>query len=145
MSRQRNISASNAVVNAVEGAAAIYGVRSYRMQSRAFYVPGEGGRTRPMFMGAWKDRFGTIHRKGMADILLTPHVKVAFTSPDGENFTAVYRTIPLWVECKFGTGKLEREQILFRDDVVEAGAHYIEAHDSADAVVAWFEANGVKR
>ena len=65
----KKINAANAVVGSIEEAAAIYGVRCYRMQSRVFNVVGIGGRPRPMFVGGWKDRFGTSHKGGMADIL----------------------------------------------------------------------------
>jgi hypothetical protein len=134
------VSASNAVVSAIESAAAIYGVRSYRMNSRTFMVPGAGGRERPMFMGQWKDENGETHRQGMADLLLTPRIPVV-TATVGR----VLMSVPLWVECKSGSGKLEPEQKLFRDDVTKAGAFYIEAHDSAQAVIDWFTIFGVSR
>src|SRR5271169_5827101 len=73
----RRQSAGNAAMSAVEGAAGLYGVRCYRMQSRTFTVTGAGGRDRPMFIGAWHDRCGIVHSKGMADFLLTPRIQVS--------------------------------------------------------------------
>lgn len=154
----RKISASNAVVQAIETAASLYGVRSYRMNSRTFTVPRGDGTDRPMFMGMWKDEVGTVHRKGMADLLLTPQVPLSKLQPPtalvhipmNHNTTRgllgeAKITVVLWVECKSGMGKLRVEQKAFRDDVLEAGAYYIEARDDADDVVAWFEKMGVRR
>lgn len=138
------ISASNSVVSSVEHAAALYGVRSYRMNSRTFEVEGAKGRKRPMFMGAWKDELGQHHFTGMADLLLTPRVRLPIMN--GDKFIDIATaTIALWVECKSGTGRLSAEQTAFRDDVLKAGAAYIQARDSAEEVVAWFEKMGVKR
>jgi hypothetical protein len=131
--------AGNSVVAAVEEACAIYGVRCYRMQSRAVTVVGAGGRLRPMFMGQWHDSNGVLHRAGMADLLLTP--KIRLDDSIGEDYIAT----ALWVECKAGTGRLSAEQEMFRDDVTEAGAFYIECRDSADSVIRWFEAYDVRR
>lgn len=127
------ISASNAVVSSIEQAAMIYGVRSYRMNTRTFQVVGAGGRERPMFMGQWRDRFGTIHFKGMGDLLMTPFVPVAGMC------------VALWCECKAGTGRLTGDQQLFREDVEEAGASYLLAHDGPDVVIEWFQKMGVRR
>jgi hypothetical protein len=88
-----------------------------------------------MFMGQWRDKEGTLHRAGMPDLLLTPKLTL-----DGDEFAVV-----LWVECKAGTGKLSPEQEMFRDDVTEDGAFYIECRDSADSVIRWFEAYDVRR
>lgn len=137
----KRVSASNAVGHAIEYTCAIYGVPCFRMQSRAFTVIGAGGRSRPMFMGEWKDENGTVRRKGMADYLLTPRIRIEF--PTVKFFFAP--TVALWVECKSGTGELSADQILFRDYVLKSGAYYIEAHDSADAVVEWFKDHGVTR
>jgi hypothetical protein len=136
------ISASNAVLQSIETACAIYGVRSYRMNTRAMSVVGVGGKERPMFFGSWKDANGELHRKGMADLFLTPKIplKKLVETDSGLRFC-----VPLWVECKSGSGKLTEDQKLFRADVIEAGAFYIEAHDSADAVVEWFRQYGVTR
>jgi hypothetical protein len=132
------ISASNAVLQAIETACAIYGVRCYRMNSRAIQVIGAGGRERPMFFGQWRDQSGIQHKRGMADLLLTPRIRLQTSPP-----TRV--CVPLWVECKSGTGELRADQILFRDDVIDSGAFYIEAHDSADAVIQWFNEQGVSK
>ena len=93
-----------------------------------------------MFMGQWTDRFGAIHRKGMCDLLLTPRIDVAPFDSIG-NLVCV----PLWVECKYGSGRLEPEQKLFRDDVLERGAFYLEVHDGPDALIEWFKSKGVRR
>lgn len=131
----KKASASNSVVSSVEEAAALFGVPSYRMNSRTFMVPGLNGRMRPMFMGQWTDDDGTAYRKGMADLLLSPKV------PIGEQLVAV----PLWVECKSGSGRLSPEQKAFRDHVTRNGAFFIEARDCATAVIEWFRARGVSR
>jgi hypothetical protein len=150
----KTISASNAVVNAVEAAASLYGVRCYRMNSRTFTVAGAGGRDRPMFMGQWRDEFGTLYRKGMADLLLTPRIiinqppsliHVPMNTPAGAQSKPFAACVPLWVECKSGSGVLTVEQRAFREDVRKAGAFYIEAHDSADEVIVWFEAMQVRK
>lgn len=140
----RPISASNAVVSAVENAALLYGVRCYRMNTRTFEVTGQGGRKRPMFMGSWRDELGQHHFTGMADLLLTPRVRLPIMN--GDKFVDIATaTVCLWVECKSGTGRLSPEQQLFRDDVMKTGAAFIEARDSADAVIEWFDRMGVKR
>lgn len=134
--------AGNSVVAAVEEACAIYGVRCYRMQSRAVTVVGAGGRLRPMFMGQWHDSNGVLHRAGMADLLLTPAINLNDYSSD---LAPQLVAMALWVECKSGSGRLSAEQEMFRDDVTEAGAFYIECRDSADSVIRWFEAYDVRR
>ena len=150
----KKVNAANAVVSSIEEAAAIYGVRCYRMQSRVFNVVGAGGRQRPMFVGGWRDKCGTHFESGMADLLLTPRilvekpthlVHIPINTPGGANIQPITCSVPLWVECKSGSGVLSKEQKLFRDDVLDAGAFYIEAHDGPDAVIEWFETYGVKR
>lgn len=140
----RTISASNAVVSAVESAALLYRVRCYRMNTRTFEVTGQGGRKRPMFMGSWRDELGSHHFTGMADLLLTPRVRLPILN-NGKLVDIATAVIPLWVECKSGSGRLSPEQQAFKEDVMKAGAAFIEARDSADAVVEWFEKMGVKR
>jgi hypothetical protein len=130
--------AANSVVSAVEQACALYGVRCYRQQSRAITVVGAGGRPRPMFMGQWRDKEGTLHYSGIPDLLLTP----CLCFGDGEGFQ-VHQCVVLWVECKAGAGKLNPKQKAFKEDVEEAGAFYIECRDSADSVIRWFEAYDV--
>jgi hypothetical protein len=135
----KRISPSNAVVSSCEEAASLYGIPAYRMNSRVFSVVGAGGRTRPMFIGKWKDRFGVEHNGGMTDLLLTP--KIMLLGP----IDPVFCVVPLWVECKFGSGRLEPEQKLFREDVLERGAFYLEIHDGPDALIEWFKMKGVRR
>jgi hypothetical protein len=103
-----------------------------------------------MFFGQWNDDLGIVHRKGMADLLLTPRIAVWPALQEGNPkwlmpvetapFDIRLRvTVPLWVECKSGSGELDPEQIAFRDHVVKSGAYYLEAHDCADVVLEWFE------
>ena len=118
-------------------------------------VTGAGGRERPMFMGQWKDDLGEIHKKGMADLLLTPKIPVSHLA--GKSLIHIpmntsmkeeqpaFVCVALWVECKSGSGRLEPEQKLFRDDVLKAAAFYLEIHDSAEDVIEWFEQMGVRR
>jgi hypothetical protein len=135
------VSASNAVVQAVEIAAALYGVPCYRMQSRVVSLTSSSGRSRPVFIGKWKDRNGEEHNGGMADLLLTPSID--FTVSPSIAIGTV--TVPLWAECKFGQGRLSPEQKLFRDDVIAIGAYYLEIHDSAEQLIQWFKDHGVER
>lgn len=150
------ISASNAVMNAIEQTAAIYGVRSYRMQSRMFRVPGKGGVERPMFIGQWKDDLGVAHFKGMADMLLTPRITLYGITREQYPITFAGKAVDvpvkqyqiavaLWVECKSGGATLKKEQCDFRDDVLKAGAFWLQARDSADVVIEWFQQHGVSR
>jgi hypothetical protein len=53
--------------------------------------------------------------------------------------------VPLWIECKFGSGRMTQDQKDFKRFVEGAGAFHICAHDSADEVMAWFKSHGVKR
>ena len=96
-----------------------------------------------MFMGQWRDREGTLHSAGMADLLLTPRMMCE------SRYSVLGLTVQIaaavWVECKAGSGALRPEQRAFRDDVEQGGAVYIECRDSADPVVEWFNRNGVRR
>jgi hypothetical protein len=141
------INPANAAVSAVEQAAALYRVPSFRMQSRTIEVVGAGGRKRPMFMGQWTDELGEVHRKGMADLLLTPRVNLArvLKQAGGVLLGNFWIPVPLWVECKSGSGELEPEQQLFRNYVIACGSFYLEAHDCADVVIQWFDEHGVTR
>lgn len=144
----RQPSASNAVVSSIESAAALFGVRSYRMNSRTIIVPGVGGRERPMFMGQWRDRYGTQHNKGMGDLLLTPRITITVNVeiPGGAVIPVIVNpVVALWCECKAGTGRLSIDQELFREDVLDAGAFYLLAHDGPDVVIEWFQEMGVRR
>lgn len=110
-----------------------------------------------MFMGEWTDNLGVRHTRGKADLLLTPCIDLSKIIPKTPlaiplntradiSVTGIWMlAVPLWVECKSGGGKLEAEQKLFRDHVIKAGNFYIEAHDSADALIAWFQQMGVRR
>lgn len=93
-----------------------------------------------MNIGDWTDRFGSKHTAGMADYLLTP--RILCKTLDG---LSRWTAIPLWAECKSGSGDLTRDQKLFREDVMEAGAYHLIVRDSADALLAWFEEMGVRK
>jgi len=154
----KKISASNAAVSACISAAELFGVPYYREQSRALTVVGAGGRNRPMFMGEWTDDVGIKHYGGKADLLMTPQIDCArLTAALGVPTVIPLNTradvspkvstiaVPLWVECKSGAGKLAAEQKLFRAHVLKAGNYYLEAHDSAEDLIAWFQKMGVRR
>jgi len=128
----------NSVVRAVEQAAALYNVPAYRMQSRVFDI-GSKGRVRPMFTGQWRDALGVRHTSGMADLLLTPKLRVI--GKDGEAWLATV----LWVECKAGAGRQSETQRDFQIHVESCGAFYLLAGDSADQVIQWFKDHGVER
>jgi hypothetical protein len=133
----RRISASNAVVGAVMQAAAIHRVPAYRQQSRCFTVTGAGGEQRPMYMGQWDDMLGEHHFGGMCDVLLTPCI----TRAHGMTFGRFQ--VALWIECKSGEGRLSKEQVAFRDHVLQTGGYWLECRDSAEALLAWFREFGV--
>ncbi len=147
---------ANSVVAAVEEACEVWGVPVYRMQSRVFTVVGKGGKSRPMFVGKWKDGLGVWHTKGMADLLAHPEIIIETNGPIGQGEIST----PVWIECKFGSGKqgesAAREakcicgqpinhQKHFQEYVESKGASYIVAHDCADAVIEWLKRNGVTR
>jgi hypothetical protein len=130
---RRAPSASNAVVHAVLDVCAVYRQQAYRMQSRCFTVIGENGHPRPMFMGQWDDLLGFHHFGGMADVLITPVIKIVDVSVQ----------VALWAECKSGKGKLSGEQEEFRDNVLAGGGYWIECRDCAEALIIWFREHGV--
>jgi hypothetical protein len=127
--------AGNSVIKAVVDICGLYGVPVLRMQSRTFTVAGVGGKERPFFVGEWVDANGATHRRGMADLLLQPTI----------NLEKVSITVPLWVEGKAGSGKLEFEQKCFRDWVESIGAGYICVTDSCEELMQWFKDYGVKK
>jgi hypothetical protein len=53
--------------------------------------------------------------------------------------------VPLWVECKAGSGRLSKDQVDFKEDVLARGGFYLLAEQSADPVMAWFDRFGVVR
>jgi len=134
----RRVSASNAVVSAIMQCAAVHGQPCFRMQSRMFEVTGEDGRIRPMWVGAWTDRFGEEHYGGMADCLCTPTIELR-TEMSGAEFYANRVQVALWCEAKAGTGRLTEKQILFRENVEATGGEYLLCHDSAEALMDWFK------
>lgn len=145
MNRGRTASEKgNSVVQAVEQVAALYRVPCYREQSVVFTVE-NGGKSRPIFVGKWTDRFGTEHTKGKPDCLLTPRIQAPVFDGSQIPVGHVRECVPLWCECKFGSGELSDDQKAFRDDVLAAGAYYLECRDSADSLIDWFTRHGVKR
>lgn len=144
--------AANAVVNAVEQICNLYGVQSTREHSRVIMVPGAAGRTRPMFFGKWIDDNGTVHNSGRADVLARPRV-IPFSLTGCQNSNTVnsllaeaFRvTVPLWIECKSGDGRLSPDQRAFRAWVEGNGDYYLLIHDDARPLIEWFETHGVKK
>src|SRR6266702_3115181 len=136
----RASAAGNGVMKAVEDVCGLYGVPFLRMQSRTFTVPGAGGRDRPFFVGEWTDAMGVKHRKGMADILLMPRIEVRVKL---DEIAGNARTVPLmltamlWVECKAGSGKMNAEQLAFREWVLSIGAAHICVTDSCEELMQW--------
>lgn len=138
----RASSAGNGVMKAVEDVCGLYGVPVLRMQSRTFTVQGEGGRPRPFFVGEWTDASGVKHRKGMADLLLQPTINMKLITDIKIECTVV---IPLWVECKANSGKMEAEQEAFRDWVESIGAWHLCVTDSCEELMELFEQCGVRK
>jgi len=141
----RSSAAGNGVVKAVLDVCGLYGVPALRMQSRTFTVPGVGGTERPFFVGEWTDVEGVKPRRGMADLLLMPtvHVKVI---PHGEDRPVVMNTtLPLWCECKAGTGTPDSEQKAFGRWAHSIGCGYLCITDSCQELMDWFTQMGVKK
>jgi hypothetical protein len=139
--------AGNGVMRAVIDICNLYGVPYLRLQSRTFIVPGVGGRERPFFVGEWIDQNGVKHRKGMSDILLQPRITmlVAARARGEEIKVPLSFTVPLWVECKAGTGALTEDQKDFRDWVLSIGAAYLCVTDSCDELMQWFKDHRVEK
>ncbi len=96
-----------------------------------------------MFTGEWTDKQGRLRRKGMADLLATPTIEQWCGCDDSQTCFDV--AVPLWIECKAGTGELSADQRDFRDFVKGAGAGYLCLRDSADELIEWFNEKGVTR
>jgi hypothetical protein len=129
----RSSEAGNAVVAAAQQACALYRVPCWRMNSLPVMVPKRGGGMRPICVGQWIDGNGETRNAGMADLLAQPAIELDFPIV----------TVPLWIECKAGSGKLTPDQKDFRDFVLGIGAYWLELRDCADALLAWFKENGV--
>lgn len=148
-------SAANAVVYAAEQVCALYGVQVTREQSRMFNVQGAAGRWRPMFIGQWTDDLGKVHHAGKPDLLARPKILVRFQNgmagestmadPAGLLGGKLRITVPLWIECKSGAGKLEPHQWAFKSWVEKNGDSYLLIHDDVRTLIAWFDAHGVER
>jgi hypothetical protein len=141
---------ANAVVYAVEQVCALYGVRCTREQSKVITVVGAAGRWRPMFIGQWIDDYGKVHRGGRADILARPRVLINagpayHIGGDSAEILRVRVTVPLWIECKSGSGRLSPDQIAFKKWVEANDETYILIHDDVRPLIEWFEKMGVKK
>ena len=147
----RTSDAANAMVYAAEKVCGLYGVQFTREQSRTINVEGTAGRWRPMFFGMWTDGFGKIHRAGKADVLARPRVRLAAVAlanrwDIGQDAPAtMYTTVPLWIECKTGAGRLKPDQIAFKNWVESNGDFYLLLHDDVRPLMEWFEERGVEK
>lgn len=132
---------------AVEQICGLYGVPATRMQSRTFTVPGVGGRPRPFFVGEWTDTMGVKRRKGMSDWLLQPRITmlVAVKAKGEQVSVPLSWTVPLWVECKAGKGKMDDDQLAFREWVLSIGASHICVTDSCEELMQWFKDKKVEK
>jgi len=130
--------AANSVVYAAEQVCALYGVQVTREQSRSFTVQGTAGRWRPFFVGQWSDNFGKVHRAGKADLLARPRVVGGWP-------ILKYFSVPLWIECKSGEGRLKPDQIAFRNWVELNGDAYLLIHDDVRPLITWFDEHGVEK
>jgi hypothetical protein len=135
--------AANSVVYTAEQVCALYGVQVTREQSRMFNVQGTAGRWRPMFVGQWTDNFGKIHRAGKADLLARPQVNAIMLSYG--NTIATNISVPLWIECKSGEGRMTPDQIAFKNWVESNGDAYLLLLDDVRPLIAWFDERGVEK
>lgn len=135
--------AANSVIYAVEQVLDLYGVQHTREQSRVVNVPDDRrpGGFRPMYFGKWVDDFGEVHASGRADILARPRIAV-YTSPLG---TELFQSIPLWIECKSGAGRLTHEQRAFQSWVTSNGDVYLLIHDDVTPLIEWLDMRKVKK
>lgn len=131
--------AANALVYAAVQVCGLYGVQVTREQSRMFNVQGASGRWRPMFFGEWTDNFGKIHRKGKSDLLARP--RILAQGPICNKRLSV----PLWIECKTGKGRMEIDQIEFKNWVESNGDNFILLHDDVRPLISWMDAHGVEK
>jgi hypothetical protein len=131
-------------MKAVEDVCGLYGVPATRMQSRMFTVPGVGGRERPFYVGEWTDERGEKHQGGMADFLLQPSINLEIVTGN-KALKGEHVTVPLWVECKAGSGELQANQKAFKAWVEWTGAGYLCVTDNCQTLMDWFEIYGVEK
>lgn len=146
MSKASN--AANSLVYTAEQVCALYGVQVTREQSIRLNVPmpGDSRGWRPIFIGQWKDNFGTVHRAGRADLLARPRVVLPITGDLVEVLAKHFRiSVPLWIECKTGEGRMTPEQIAFKNWVESNGDAYLLLHDDVRPLLEWFESHGVEK
>lgn len=129
--------AANAVMFAVEQVLDLFGVQHTREQSRVVNVADNRRPSgfRPMYFGKWIDDFGNAHSSGRADILARP--KILLTAPP------LLISVPLWIECKAGKGRLSPDQEAFRDWVKGNGDEYLLLRDDVTPLIQWLERHGV--
>lgn len=148
MSRPNRVTqAANAVVNAAIQACQIRGVPVVRLNSGALPAIGAGGKFRPVAPTVWWNDLGERKTAGLPDLLLRPTILMTaqlFGASIGE-LPNLRVTVPLWVECKSGRGKLNADQEAFREHARQHHEFYLELHDSADELMAWFEKYQVTR
>lgn len=142
--------AANAVVYSVEKVLDLYGVDYTREQSRCVMVQDDRRSCgfRPLYFGEWKDAAGNLHRKGKSDLLARPRVPLVMWTPYSDFATlpdAPLITVPLWIECKSGKGRMESDQIAFKNWVESNGDAFLLIHDDVRPLIAWLDSNSVKK
>jgi hypothetical protein len=138
--------AGNAVMVAVEQVLDFYGVQHTREQSRVVTVPrGDGQGFRPMYFGKWIDNQGDVHTGGRADILARPKLPMRAILLNGEHWPADFVSVPLWIECKSGSGSQRREQREFQAWVTSNGDYYLLIRDDVNPLLEWLKARGVRK
>lgn len=119
-------------------------------------VEGTAGRWRPMFVGQWTDDFGKVHSSGKADLLARPKITVRFHNGNPSPASCadpagllpagkLLITVPLWIECKSGAGKMTQAQHAFKNWVETNGDTYLLIHDDIQPLIDWFTSHGVQR
>ena len=54
-------------------------------------------------------------------------------------------SIPLWIECKSGKGKLTPDQVAFRHWVVSNGDAWLLIHDDINPLIDWLKSHNVSK
>lgn len=157
----RSSDAANAVINAAEQVLDLYGVQHSREQSRVLNMKDDRDQRgyRPMYFGKWIDDEGKVHASGRADILARPKIQVRHPSatvmlttmvkelhPDADLDLSNWKiSIPLWIECKSGKGKLTPDQVAFRHWVVSNGDAWLLIHDDINPLIDWLKSHNVSK
>jgi hypothetical protein len=150
---------ANAVVYAAEQVLDLYGVQHTREQSRVMRVEGSAGgggdwkpnsyssnvgsgRWRPLYFGKWIDDNGTVHTSGRADLLARPRIPAYLWGADEPDLLV---TVPLWIECKSGKGRLSPDQVAFKSWVESNGDFYLLIHNDINPLVDWLKVRNVSK